>query len=113
MIITKARSKIMGIFSESTKPLSALDLLRKVKVNKTTIYRELDYLEDVGVLGKVDFGDRIRRYELKSLDHHHHLVCLKCKSVANINMNENFELPKDFKVVRHNLEFFGFCPNCQ
>ena len=113
MILTKARLHVLDIFKNSSFPVSASDLLKKIKVNKTTIYRELDFLVDCGIVSEVYFGDRIKRYELKDLRHHHHLICLNCKKVRNVNMEENFNTPKSFKVIKHNLEFFGFCANCQ
>ncbi len=103
---------MLHIFGSAASPISALDLLKKIKVNKTTIYRELDFLVDLGLVNEVDFGDRTKRYELKDLKHHHHLICLNCKKVADVNIKESFNVPKNFKVVRHNLEFFGYCQNC-
>ncbi len=113
MALIKTRSKIIEILNKSNSPISALDLLTKIKVNKTTIYRELNFLVDSGLVKEVDFGDRKKRYELKDRKHHHHLVCLNCKRVTDVNIKESFNTPKDFKVIRHNLEFFGLCANCQ
>jgi len=113
MILTKVRSQIIKTFNNTNKPLSALDLIRKIVANKTTIYRELDFLINLGIINSVDFGDGLKRYELKSLDHHHHMVCLTCKRIIDVNINEEFNIPKDFKVIRHSLEFFGFCSGCQ
>lgn len=113
MVMTKARLQLLQIFKNTNFPVSASDLLKKIKVNKTTIYRELDFLVDKGIVNEVNFGDRKKRFELKDLEHHHHLVCLNCKSVEDVNINESFNVPKSFKVIKHNLEFFGFCASCQ
>ncbi len=110
---TKARNQILSIFTNTPYPVSAMDLLKEVKVNKTTIYRELSFLENTGFIKEVDFGDGKKRYELKEARHHHHLVCLDCKKVTDIEIEENFKLPREFKVIKHNLEFFGLCVNCQ
>lgn len=113
MALPKTRSKIIDILNKSNAPISALDLLTKIKVNKTTIYRELFFLLGSGLINEVDFGDKKKRYELKDQKHHHHLVCLNCKTVVDVNIKESFNTPKDFKVIRHNLEFFGLCSSCQ
>ncbi len=113
MVITKARSQILNIFKNAAYPISASDLLKKIKVNKTTIYRDLDFFVDTGLIQEVFFGDRKKRYELKDLEHHHHLICLNCRGVTDVNIKEVFNTPKNFKVIKHNLEFFGFCANCQ
>lgn len=49
--LTKARKQIIKIFSQATQPLSANQIEKKLiqsglSVNKTTIYRELQFLLD-------------------------------------------------------------------
>ncbi len=123
--ITAARKTILEILSDEHKPLSAADfhellLKRNVKSDRVTVYRELDFLEKQGIIHGVQFQDRNRRYELSSLEHHHHLICQGCKSVEDVNLKEDLEAQertiekqKNFKVMRHSLEFFGLCQNCQ
>ena len=117
--ITSVRRNILEILENSKKPLSARELLLKINANKTTIYREIETLLNFGYLNEVNFGDRSKRYELSSLGHHHHLVCLKCKNIADIKLKESLKGQEqfiskyaNFKVLRHNLEFFGLCANC-
>jgi Fur family transcriptional regulator, ferric uptake regulator len=117
--ITSIRIKLISIFKVSGSPLTVSDLLSKIKANKTTIYREINVLLKSNLLIEVDFADGIKRYELSSLNHHHHLICLKCRQVQDITINENLSEEevkiskiKNFKVLKHNLEFFGYCQNC-
>lgn len=117
--ITPARIKILKILCSTPSPITAETLVKKVNVNKTTSYRELEFLLKNEIIQEVDFGDGTKRYELKELKHHHHLVCLRCKSVQDISFNENLEKEEikikkyqRFQVLRHDLEFFGYCHNC-
>jgi len=122
--ITRARTKIVEMFCESSTPISALDLIisfqkLKIPVNKTTIYRELEFLVKNGYIKEIEFGEGMKRYELEGESHHHHLICLKCKKVLDVELK--IELEKEearlerenkFKIRNHNLEFFGYCSNC-
>lgn len=117
--VTPARMKMFKIFVSSPTPVPADKLVKKIGVNKTTIYRDIDLFVKKGFIEESDFGDGIKRYELKDLKHHHHLICIRCKSVQNISFNENLEWEETrikrnqkFQVLRHDLEFFGYCQNC-
>jgi Fe2+ or Zn2+ uptake regulation protein len=126
--ITIVRREIITILSESHKPLSANELIktllsRRISANKTTVYRQLDLLQEYDMIHEIRFHDRTRRYELmkeNSKDHHHHLVCLKCKTIEDINFKEDLARQektilnkKGFKVTQHALEFFGICKKCR
>ncbi len=117
--LTPGRCKIIRIFCTFRSPITAEVLVKKVKINKTTAYRELYFLLKNNFIQEVDFGDGTKRYELKELKHHHHLVCLRCKSIQDISFDENLEWEEKriqrnqkFLVLRHDLEFFGYCHNC-
>lgn len=104
--------------SRLDRPVDAKDLIDKIKVNKTTVYRQLYKLINNGLLIEVEFGDGKKRYELKSLEHHHHIVCKKCGSLKDIKIDEDKLLSgiyntSDFTVESHNLEFFGYCKRCK
>jgi len=105
------------------KPQTVLEILnilteKKNPMDKTTVYRILMSFEELGIVREVNLGDRETRYELTSKEHHHHLVCEKCKSIDDIELNED-ELLKEvkkrssFAVKSHSLEFFGTCKKCQ
>ena len=118
--ITKARRLIIELLSNSPTPLTVTDILTHMRVNKTTVYREIESLLVKGYMSEVDFGDGKKRYELTSRGHHHHLVCVKCKSVTDVVVAEDLaktqkviEEKNKFTILKHNLEFFGVCSNCQ
>lgn len=123
--ITKVRSGIVGQFSVAKSPLSAKELLdffhsTGLKINKTTVYRELTFLLTENIIKEIEFGEGQKRYELEDFKHHHHLICLKCRKVEDIelktdleNEEKRFLKENGFKVINHSLEFFGYCKNCQ
>lgn len=108
---------VLDLISRSKLPVDASYLIEKLKVNKTTVYRQIDKLVDDNKIVEVELGDGKKRYELKDLKHHHHLVCNKCGMIEDIELNEEIILKElsiktNFKVENHSLEFFGNCVNC-
>lgn len=122
--ITPIREQIIEIFINSLTPISAMDLIEafrilKIHVNKTTIYRELDFLISKGFLRGIEFGEGKKRYELDTGHHHHHVVCLNCKKVEDVDLKTDLsgeekliQRNTGFKIKSHSLEFFGYCKNC-
>jgi Fe2+ or Zn2+ uptake regulation protein len=123
--ITKVRSGIVTRFTQAKSPIAAKDLLeyfhqQGMKINKTTVYRELAFLLSENIIKEIEFGEGQKRYELEDFKHHHHLICLKCRKVEDVELKTDlnkeetrFLKENGFKVVNHSLEFFGYCKNCQ
>ncbi len=124
--LTGPRRAMLEILSDSQKPLSAKDLLLALAqtgrvVNKTTVYREIESLEKIGALRSIQLGERSTYYELETSAHHHHLVCLNCDRVEDVDINERGIVKQEAKIVAerqfqvsyHALEFFGLCRQCQ
>lgn len=125
--LTETRRALVALFLKHDRPLSAMyvrDALMKEygqNVNKTTVYREFERLEGLGIMRGVELGDRSRYYELALSEHHHHLVCVECEKIEDVDLDEGslekqerkFVLEKNFRVLRHSLEFFGICQSCQ
>ncbi len=122
--ITEVRTELVKILLESDTPLTIIDLIKKLerkklKPNKTTVYREVEFLRDLEVIEEVDFGEGKKRYEISN-QHHHHVVCVNCKTIKDVSMDKDIDSyskriieKTGFKSIGHTLEFFGLCPVCQ
>lgn len=126
--ITFGRKSIIEILFRQKEPISPLLLLKRLHaknllVNKTTVYRELEFLVKQNIVKEIQFGERNKRYEIKSKQHHHHIVCKICKQTEeiisgelekklNLLEKEIFQM-KNFQGINHSLEFFGLCQRCQ
>ncbi len=123
--ITRTRRAVLGVLSASRVLLSADDLrraldARSLKVNKTTVYRELAFLKARGILHEIHFGDGTVRYRLCPDTHHHHVICLNCKRAEDVALDGELKeveadigRSKGFQVLHHTLEFYGLCPECR
>lgn len=122
--MTPLRRAILSIVAKQVKPFRIDEIrghLEKIDTSFhfTSIYRELEFLAKEGVITPIYFHDHIKRYEFVEQDHHHHIVCIKCDAVADIDVADPFEELTDrvdkkskFTILRHSLEFFGLCKNC-
>jgi Fe2+ or Zn2+ uptake regulation protein len=119
---TKIREALIEILLKAKSPLDISETLealakKELTPNKTTIYREIIFLKEQGILEEIEFGEGKKRYEI-SETHHHHIKCVNCGEIKDVKENLKFENLKFFqqmgyKPIGHSLEFFGLCKNCQ
>lgn len=125
---TRVRTLVIELLANSKSPISVTEILQKFTLrpneltvpNKTTIYRELDFLLEQGIIREIDFSESKKRYEFKDAKHHHHIICVKCKKIEDVDLNQDLKAQetkitkeKNFKIINHSLEFFGLCSICQ
>lgn len=123
--LTKVRRALIALFTREHTPLSVVEIKsllaeKKLKPNKSTIYRELEFLMKHGVVVEIQFAEDKKRYEGAFGNHHHHLICIKCETIEDVVLQqelhkeeERIAQSKQFKVLNHSLEFFGICAHCQ
>lgn len=124
--LTRTRRAFVAVLLGAATPLSASHILARLeqdglRVNKTTVYREIERLEQLGIIVGVELGDRQKYYEYTLTAHHHHLVCTKCERIEDVAVDERALMvqekamahEKHFRILRHSLEFFGLCWQCQ
>ena len=124
--LTPQRRIVLEIFLQNPeKHLSAEDVYGMVRQNfpeigLATIYRTLDLFAELDILQKIDFGDGCSRYEFSASDvhHHHHLICVGCGTVMEFeddlleSLETIIEQKSRFKIVDHQLKFYGYCEKC-
>lgn len=125
--VTPQRRIILRVFLDNVEHhLSAEETYNIVKethpeIGLATVYRTLDLLAELEVLQKVNFGDGRSRYEFADTEvhHHHHLICLKCGNVTEFDddklesLESAISKKSGFKIVDHQVKFFGYCQKCQ
>ena len=124
--VTKLRKAILNVIYNSTSPVTAsqiLSRLRKVDLtpNKSTVYRDLAFFVKNNLISEVILTSKLVHYESAFLRHHHHLVCTDCGSIKDVDCSEVekplIELKKrifrsGFDIKNHSLEFYGICSSC-
>jgi Fur family ferric uptake transcriptional regulator len=122
---TAARRLLAQALARSPLPRTAAELLAEVRrhspVHKTTVYRNLDELVELGEVAAVSFNDGVARYESAVRPHHHHVVCTACRRVEDVQVDEAalaraqqlLARRTEFAIKFHCLEFFGLCRSCR
>lgn len=83
-----------------------------------TIYNNLKFFKEAGILQELPFGDGSSRFDLTTIDHYHK-ICRECGKIEDFHypeLKESKELEEvldGFKVEKHNLELIGLCKECQ
>jgi Fur family peroxide stress response transcriptional regulator len=87
-------------------------------IARTTVYRALDHLADIGVITKACHPGRVARFD-RRLDIHHHLVCLRCNEFIDFEddgLNE-LRIPDTsafgFEVNDYRVQLRGICETCR
>lgn len=91
---------------------------RLPRVSLATVYKNLEALIAAGVASKLNYGDGSARYDIRT-DHHHHLRCLRCGRMWDLEASESSEWLKKmksrpgFQVSDYRLELLGHCRECR
>lgn len=123
--VTAAREALVDFFMADMTPHSVPEVIealerKGITVNKTTVYRELDFLKEQGVVAEVRLDNERAYYEFGLGDHHHHVKCMECKEVFDVELSldvrseeKKIEKEHGIRVFEHSIEFFGVCNKCE
>jgi Fur family transcriptional regulator, ferric uptake regulator len=123
---TSGRRAIVDLLFSRGQPASIADIEKlSPEVPRSSAYRHLMDLQNVGVVRRVAARDDFSRYELAEnlTEHHHHLICTKCGAVTDVTASPHFEsevaevvadIAKQhrFQVLAHELGILGHCVHC-
>jgi len=122
---TRGRRSVIAALSRADGPRSAAELAPSVPVPVSSLYRSLGVLEEAGVLAPHHGARGVTRYELAEwlAGHHHHLVCVECGAVEDVEVPRGREAAirdlvveiaarSGFEALDHVLEIEGRCGAC-
>jgi Fur family ferric uptake transcriptional regulator len=123
---TSQRRRLVEILARAGSPLSIPEILRGRRgLAQSSVYRNVGGLEQAGVLRRIVTDEEHGRYELAEdlSGHHHHLVCVNCGRVEDVDLPSEFETAVDrtldrlarragFASVSHRLDLIGRCRDC-
>jgi Fur family ferric uptake transcriptional regulator len=124
---TPGRARVVRLIEAAGGPRSAAGLHDIVRddVPLSSLYRTLTVLSDTGVLEKSHGTEGVALFELSEWlrGHHHHLVCVECGSVEDIDFDpvdekligavaERIADSKGFRARGHRIDVEGICGEC-
>jgi Fur family peroxide stress response transcriptional regulator len=82
-----------------------------------TVYRNIGILAEQGLISRIDFGSTFDRLDA-NVTAHYHFICEQCGSITDLDLpveqrfNRATVAGRGFRVRRHDIEFYGLCPQC-
>ena len=109
--------------------MAADDIYKLVKaecpdIGLATVYRTVQLLLEMQLVDRINLDDGCVRYEIghlgdgESKHTHHHLICRDCGKVLSFNddlleeLENHIERMMGFRVLDHELKFYGQCKDC-
>ncbi len=124
---TTGRRALVDALVAAGRPVTPAELVAADRrFSQSTTYRNLAVLEQAGVVRRVVAGDEFSRFELAEEltgRHHHHLVCVTCGSVQDLDPPKRVEqgladwigavaTSTGFQAETHRLDLLGTCATC-
>lgn len=123
--VTPSRIAILSLLKKHDTPIGVGTILKELlqtstKPDYVTVFRTINIFTEKGLIRRIQFQEGNFRYELNTENHHHHIVCVKCGRVEDIDFDVDLakherEIAKQtgFKIKEHSIEFFGVCKKCK
>lgn len=120
---TKQRQVILEEIQKLDTHPSAAMLYERVrkrlpKVSLGTVYRNLDFLAQAGVIQKLNTGSAEARFDWNP-EIHYHVRCSQCGRVDDVHdapadlVDRKINELQGFDILGHQLQFIGICPDCR
>ena len=122
--LTPQRVELIRLIAASEGHPSAARLYEQIKVqfptmSLATVYKTLDLLKELGEVLEIGLRDD-SHYDGNKPYPHPHLICLKCQKIMDGELDtavntivQEVETNFGFQIVKHQLDFYGICPECQ
>ena len=120
--LTPQRRLIIEAIHDADAHLTAEEIITYVqakmpKVNKSTVYRTLQLLEETGCVYKSELSEQFIYHHAEE-GHHHHLVCNRCSKT--IDCDEDLLAPLEkmiaekygFQISFKHVVMNGLCAEC-
>jgi Fur family peroxide stress response transcriptional regulator len=119
--LTPQRLSILAYLEGNKDHPTAEEIYKKVSkrfptMSFATVYNTLETLKRQGMIKEVMIEHGKKHFD-PNIERHHHLICSKCKRIADIHADFDLAVPeKDiqgFKIIGSHVEFYGICPQCR
>jgi len=122
--ITPQRVAILKAFLDHKDHPSVEQVYAEVKAHfpttsLATVYKTVNLLKEIGEILEIGFSSVSNRYDGNKPYPHPHLICTQCNAIVDpdVSLLEKMtnEVAKStgYRIISHQVEFFGTCPDCQ
>jgi Fur family peroxide stress response transcriptional regulator len=122
--MTPQREVLLRVLSETMGHPTADELVQKVRevlpsVSHATVYRNVQELVKVGLVGMLERAGGAVQFEVNP-DDHHHFVCRGCNQVWDVYLTDVEVMVdrrksqlKGFQIDRREVQLHGLCADCR
>lgn len=121
--VTSPRLAVLAVV-EGRPHISAEDVAAEVRerlgaVSTQTVYDALRVCTDVGLTRRIEPAGSPARYERRTGDNHHHLVCRHCGRIEDVDCAIGHapclqaEHDHGFEIDEAEVMYWGICPGCR
>jgi Fur family transcriptional regulator, stress-responsive regulator len=121
--VTRPRLAVLEVLAEGGH-LEVDDITRRVRarlvsVSTQAVYDVLGALARAGLARRIEPAGSPARYEARSGDNHHHVVCRSCGTISDIDCTVGSAPCLDpntavgYDIDEAEVTFWGLCPMCQ
>lgn len=109
---------IRGMGHPDAEAVRAEVARRLGSVSTQAVYDTLHALTDAGLLRRIEPAGHPARYETRTGDNHHHLICRACGATRDVDCAAGHTPCLDpaahggFMVDEAEIVFWGLCPDC-
>lgn len=123
LLLTEQRQVILEELKKTNSHPTADEVFLMVRqrlprISLATVYRNLELLSEHGIIQKLEWSGRQKRYD-GNFQNHYHIRCIKCGRVEDVGIDplkvieDYFQKATDYKIVDYRLEVLGICPKCK
>jgi Fur family ferric uptake transcriptional regulator len=122
--LTPQRLAVLEVIKSGPGHMTVNEVLEQLRaqyptLTVPTVYRNLQWLTEVGLVAETDLGGGSRVYEYIADHPHHHLVCSRCHRIIDLPdslldpLREALGERYGFVSSMEHVGLFGVCPECR
>ena len=118
--ITPSRVAVIAAVLAHSGHFTVDDVVRQARgVGRATVFRTMRLLMEIDVVCRVLLEDGSLHYRVSRRGHHHHLVCVSCGNVQDLDecvvgdLVRELAAATEYEIEGHWLEFYGRCATCR
>lgn len=121
--VTSPRLAVLAVV-DARPHIAAEDVATRVRerlgaVSTQTVYDALRVCTDVGLMRRIEPAGSPARYERRTGDNHHHLVCRQCGRIEDVDCAVGHapcltaDRDHGFQIDEAEVNYWGICPECR
>lgn len=118
---TPQRMAVLEYLDGNTEHPSAEEIYNAVlekypTMSFSTVYNILETLKEHDMVQELTIDPHKKRFD-PNCEHHHHLICTRCKTIVDIHEDFPLSIPSEskagFEIIGNHIEFYGVCADCR